>query len=92
MTHFKYRQRTKALNIAFGRVKLEAAASAAGKRKFSRQAPTNGFCGPAQRDADGVGKSIVTDYRFVGPAAGTHKHVGWGEPQTPSASSMGGAA
>ena len=71
---------------------MEVAAFAAEARKFSRQTPTNGFCGPAKRDAVGAGKSIVTDYTFVVPGFATHKHVGWGEPQTLSAPSMGGAA
>lgn len=41
------------------------------------------LCRPAQRGAEGAGKSVVTDYRFAGPGYATRKLVGWGGPQTP---------
>lgn len=43
------------------------------------------FCRPAKRGAKGAGKTLVTDYCFVGPGYATHKIVGWGRPQTPPA-------
>lgn len=43
------------------------------------------FCRRATRGAEGAGKTLVTDYRFVGPGCATHKLVGWGQPQTPPA-------
>ena len=92
MTCINYTRGATALNIALERPKSQTAAAAADKKKFTLQAPVSGFCGPAKREAGGAGKSIVTDYTFVVPGFATHKHVGWGEPQTPSASSIGGAA
>lgn len=41
--------------------------------------------------AKGASKTVVTDYRFVGPACGTHKPVGWAGPQTPQAPKVASA-
>lgn len=41
--------------------------------------------------AKGASKTVVTDYRFVGPAFGTHKPVGWAGPQTPQAPKVASA-
>lgn len=49
------------------------------------------LCRPAQRGAEGAGKTVVTDYRFTGPGYATRKPIGWGEPQTPPAPRFGGA-
>lgn len=43
------------------------------------------------RGAKGANKTVVTDYRFVGPACGTQKPVGWAGPQTPQAHKVASA-
>lgn len=43
------------------------------------------------RGAKGARKTVVTDYRFVGPAFGTHKPVGWAGRQTPPAPKVASA-